>query len=260
MYQHLIVAIVAISVLRSSATTIVLIRTPKHVVVGADSLMVDWQKASSTPNSCSRKIHKQGKIFFTISGMGVVYPGSGFSAERLGRLAVERSASMEEASRKFARVAVGPYAQVMQAMQLSSPHDWNLVKQYRGNGITLVIVFFGMEKGISKYVAVGLRVSIGKRIIVTANTASCPGTACEDDRDTKHAIIIGQSEAAYRHIGGAGQGLFRRFQGKRSDPEIARSIIAIEEQSVPSLVGGPIQVLTVDALGEHWDSFSRPCS
>ena len=108
MHHYVIAAIVALSVLPSSATTIVLIRTPEHVVVGADSLMVNWQMASSTPNSCSRKIHKQGKIFFTISGMGVVYPGSGFSAERLGRLAVERSASMEEAGRKFARVAVLP--------------------------------------------------------------------------------------------------------------------------------------------------------
>jgi len=260
MHHYLVVAMVTISILPSWATTIVLIRTPEHVVVGADSLIVNWKTASSMPNSCSRKIHKQGKIFFTISGMGVVYPGSGFSAERLGRLAVEHSSSIEEASVNFARVAIGPYARVMRAMRVSSPVDWNLVRQYRGNGIALVIVFFGIEKGISKYVAVGLRVSIGKRIIVTANTASCPGTACEDDRYSKHAIIIGQSEAAYRHIGGAGQDLFLRFQGKRSDPEIVRSIIAIEEQSVPSLVGGPIQVLTVDALGEHWDSSARPCS
>jgi hypothetical protein len=255
--SFLIVGVVV--VVQSSATTIVLIRTPEHIVVGADSLIVNWQSSSGATNSHACKLHKQGSTFFAIQGMGIVHPASGFSAEQLARQAVQHSASMKEASAYFARIAVEPYAAVMQSMRKESPRDWDLIERYRGKGIPLVAAFFGVERGVSKYILVGFRVSTGKRILVVADAASCPGVACEGDRQGRHSIILGQSEAAYRQIGVRDKGSLVSFQGNRSDVGLARLLVAIEERAAPRLVGGPIDVVTVDAAGERWNTPVGAC-
>jgi hypothetical protein len=252
-------AIIMMVVAHSSATTIVLIRTPEHIVVGADSLVVNWQATPATRNLYLCKLHKQGSTFFTVAGMGVVHQGTRFSAEQLVRVAIEHSTTMDEASAYFARIAVEPYSRVMRIMRQHNPDQWKFVDQYKGQGIALVVAFFGVEDRVPKYVIVGFRVSTGKRITVMADTASCPGLACKTERYRKHGTIIGQSQAAYRRIGGTDQSSFMRFQAGRSDVEIVQSIIAIEEHSVPAAVGGAIEIVSVDAAGEHWNCITGPC-
>jgi hypothetical protein len=256
---YLAAVVVIIIAARSLATTIVLIRTPSHIVVGADSLIVNWQTTSATRHLYLCKLHKQQSIFFAVMGIGIVHSGLRFSAEQMARIAIDHSDSLGQASAYFARIAVQPYARVMRTMRADNPDQWKLVAQYKGQGIPLVVIFFGMENAVPKYVVAGFRVSTGKHITVVAHTVSCPGHACESDEYRKHTAILGQSQAAYRRIGGMDQTSFGKFQGGRSDIEIVRSIIAIEEHSAPAWVGGAIEVVSLDAAGGHWNSLTEPC-
>jgi hypothetical protein len=254
-----VISVLTLLLVNSSATTIVVIRTPEHLVVAADSLIVTWGPGSATLISHVCKLHQQDATFFAIEGMSIVYAGTGFSAEQLARQAVAHTASLEQAGLYFARIAAGPYGRVMTIMRRVDRRGWNLIAQHRGHGIPLVAVFFGIEQGVPKYVIVGFRVSIGKRIAVVADVASCPGSACGDESDRKQWTILGQAEAAYHEMGGGDHNSFARFQQGHSDAQMARSLISIEEQSAPDTVGGPINIVTVDASGAHWNAPSGHC-
>ena len=221
--------------------------------------MVNWPSSPRISESYKCKVNKQGTILFAMEGMGLVHFKTGFSVEYLARLAIARSSSLQQASEDFARRAAIPYAGVINAMKKDYPHGWKLITRSGGTAIPLVVVFFGMENGASKYILVGFRVNVGKRITIATDTASCPGRACEGYSNSKYGVIIGESKAAYRRIGGTDQGSFNRFQGRGSDMKMARRLIAIEEQSASNVVGGPISVVKVDAAGELWTSSRTTC-
>lgn len=242
------------------ATTIVIIRTPQHVVAGADSLITHWSVGGTISKSQACKLHRQNATFFAIEGMGIAHPGTGFSAEQLARRAVMGSKSIRDATLYFARMATTPYARVMTRMRKESPSSWALIQQHRGTGIALVAVFFGIEKWVSTYGVVGIRVSTGKQIIAVADTALCPGSACEGYGSGTYGMIIGQSDAAYQRIGGVDQVSFAKFQHELSDISTVKAVIEIEKESVPDSVGGPIDIVTVDSAGAHWSDSVGSCA
>jgi len=243
-----------------AGTTIVLIRTPNHVIVGADSLVVAWHAHSHSQAVYTCKVHKQALVFFTITGIGVVHAASNFSAEKLVRHAISSSGSMEEAAAHFARTSLAPYGRVVAAMKIEDPKEWRLIEKRHGTAIPLVVILFGLERGTVKYVIVGLRVSTGTHLIVSADYASCPGPACEGAPNGESALVVGQSEAAYRQIGGFDQSSFSQFRKAAGDVAAVKKLIALEATAVPDLVGGAVHVVTVDAKGEHWDVTAGVCN
>lgn len=239
------------------ATTIVVIRTPKHLVVGADSLIVNWPVPETVQNFYTCKLHKQHSMFFVIQGMGVVHRKSNFSAEVLAREAISSSKSLKEAAVQFVRSSSIPYGRVMKDFKIHDPHGWRLVAQQHGTGIPLIVIFFGLEAGIPKYVVAGLRVSETLDPAVSADVTSCPGSACEGL--TESALVVGQSQEAYRQIGADDSASLAKFRQGRGDQRTVETIIALEEKAVPDSVGGPIRVVTVDAEGEHWVPETATC-
>lgn len=242
-----------------AATTIVLIRTPDRLVVGADSLMVKWQEVAGSQETYACKLHKEQSIFFAISGMGVVYSKSNFSAEQLIRDAISSSHSIKEAATRFMHASTGPYALVAKAMKTEDPDGWQLITQYHGQGITLAAIFFGVEEGVPTYSIVGFRVSTGSRTKVSVDIASCPGRACEESVNGESAFVLGESDAAYHRIGGGDQNSFSRFRNANGDLHTVKQLIAVEASAVPRAVGGPVHIVTLDAAGEHWDEAAGIC-
>ena len=257
--KSILAALIIVEAAISSATTIVVIRTPQHIVVGSDSLIVNWSSGPANSHSYNCKVKKQGATFFAMEGMGLVHFKSGFSVEELARHAIRSSSSMQQAAADFARHAAEPYARVITAMKKEYPKGWKLISQYGSHAIPLIVVFFGIENGISKYVLVGFRVSGVKPITILTDTASCPGRACQGHSNSKYGVIIGESAMAYRRMGGKDQASFIRFQSQRSDVNMAHFLIAMEEESAREVVGGPINVVTVDAPGASWSTPSGTC-
>jgi hypothetical protein len=239
------------------ATTVVVIRTPRYLVVGADSLVVNWHSPGSPGGFYTCKLHKQHSMLFVIQGMGIVHRKSKFSAEELARQAISSSHSLKEAAVRFAQTSSSPYARVMADLRIQDPNAWSLVAQHHGTGIPLIAVFFGFEKGVPKYVIAGLRVNQGETLTVSADVASCPGDACKGLRES--AIVIGQSEAAYRRVGSDDQLSLAKFRHERGDLRAVETIIAIEERAAPDSVGGPIRIVTLDTEGERWIPASAAC-
>jgi len=251
--------VVAFVTAHCAATTIVLIRTPDRLIVGADSLMVEWQNVTNSQAIYACKLHKERSIFFAISGMGVVYSGTNFSAEHLIRDAISSSHSIKEAATQFMHTSTVPYARVVKAMRTADPYGWQLIRQYHGGGITLAAIFFGLERGVPTYVIVGFRVSTGPITKVSADIASCPGRACEDSVNGEAALVLGESNAAYHQIGGEDQNSFKKFRHAIGDLHTVKQLIALEAVAVPHAVGGPVHIVTLDAGGEHWDAAAGIC-
>jgi len=239
------------------ATTIVVIRTPKHLVVGADSLVVNWHTPEVPAHFYTCKLHKQESMLFVIQGMGIVHRKTNFSAERLARQAISSSSSLKQAAVQFVRTSSAPYARVMRDLKTQDPSGWSLVAQHHGTGIPLIAIFFGFEGGVPKYVVAGLRVNEGTTLSVSSDTASCPGRACEGLVES--AIVIGQAEAAYHQVGSMDQMSLTNFRHARGDLRAVETIIALEESAVPDSVGGPIRIVTLDAEGEHWTPGASAC-
>ena len=86
-----IVSMLLLSIFDSAATTVVLIRTPEHLIVGADSLVITWQPSSKHGAFYTCKLHQQGAVFFVVEGMGIAHSASNFSAEKLARKAISDS-------------------------------------------------------------------------------------------------------------------------------------------------------------------------
>lgn len=242
-----------------AATTVVLIRTPDRLIVGADSLVVEWQGAKGSQTAYACKLHKQQSVFFAISGMGIAYPATNFSVEQLIRDAISSSHSMKEAATQFMRASTVPYARVAKAMRTEDPEGWHLVRQHHGAGITLLVIFFGLEQGTPAYVIVGFRPSIGPRIKVSADIASCPGRACGDAFNGESALVLGESDAAYDRVGGGDQFSFSRFHNANGDIETVKQLIAAEAAAAPKTVGGPVHIVTLDAAGERWEQTAGIC-
>ena len=239
------------------STTIVVIRTPEHLVVGADSLVVNWRAPDVAAHFYACKLHKQNSMMFVIQGMGIAHRKSNFSAEKLARQAISSSSSLQQAATQFARSSSAAYARVMTDLRTQDPSGWSLVAQHHGTGIPLIAIFFGFEEGVPKYVVAGLRVNQGTTLTVSADTASCPGSACEGLVES--AIVIGQSEAAYHEVGANDQLSLTGFRQARGDVRAVETIIALEENAAPDSVGGPIRIVTLDAGGEHWTPEAAAC-
>lgn len=239
------------------ATTVVVIRTPEHVVVGADSMVVNWHMADGREHFYTCKLHKQKSMLFVIQGMGIVDRWTHFSAEELAREAISSSHSLKQAAVQFVKTSSAPYARVMSDLKKYDPSGWSLVTQHHGAGIPLVVIFFGIEEGIPKYVIAGLRVTEGVNLTVSGDTASCPGPACQGFAES--ALVIGQSDAAYRQVAFDDRASLTSFRHARGDRRAVETIIALEEQAVPEAVGGTIRIVTIDAKGQHWVPESSAC-
>jgi hypothetical protein len=239
------------------ATTVVVIRTPTHLVVGADSLVVNWHTPGSPDNFYSCKLHQQKSTLFVIQGMGIVHRKTNFSAERLARQAISSSSSLKQAAAQFVRTTSAPYSKVMRDLRTQDPTGWSLIAQHHGTGIPLIAVFFGLEEGVPKFVIAGLRVNEGVNLTVSADTASCPGDACKGLVES--AIVIGQAAEAYRQISSPDQTSLTEFRHMNGDLQTVEAIIAMEERAAPDSVGGPIRIVTVDAEGQHWAPATAAC-
>jgi len=216
------------------ATTIVMIRTASHIVVAADSLWSYQKGEQELPPRIGCKVRRVGKIYFTGSSTNV----DGRQMERLALQAMMTSRSAAGAADRFV-LASGELAARTAALEKDSVIDrcWRRA--------CAEAVFLSIEEGVPTVVEIRLEQQGESResLKLKPHKFSCPGH-CPDRPRT--VLLFGRKQ----YIDKVVQKQTKSFQ---SDENTARKLVEIEKNAEPQYVGGPIDVLTLDAGGFHWN-------
>ena len=242
-----LILIVSFRILASS-TTVSVIRTPRHIVVGADSLVTN----EGVGPSYECKISSHGDVFFASAGIREDKQ-SGFFSVGLAIRAIEHSANVGEAATRFTASATDAFRIALERIRHDAPRYY--VNKVKTRPEPLQMVFFGMERGIPTYALVYFTATDKSHghIVVTPHLNDCPGHDCPDAKTGRSGRILGENVAAKRASD------TKSFWRDLSDTEAARKLVAIEEAESPSDVGGEIDVVTLDANGVHWAQPQHAC-
>jgi len=225
----------AISVVPSCATTVVLVRTPEHIVVAADSLWLgttDWHRYFPYIGC---KINRVGNVYFTVSTVDT----DAMQVQALARRAINHSASVIGAAKNF-RGMVDEIAKRTAAHELQSQ-----IERCR-RMICTEVAFFGVEHGAPVFAAVKLEQIGGAResLKLVPHEYLCPGK-CDQRRKT--VWIIGRRDHLIRK-----RKVDPHFFTRYLDEATARRLVEVEAAADPQYVGGPIDVLMLNSTGAHW--------
>jgi len=222
-----IAALVCLYACTAQATTIIVQKTTKHIVVAADSL---FTSQDLTPIRFGCKLRRANNIYFTGSERTM-------GAQQALRIAWESmlgSRSASQAARKF-----GLRSQEMaDRAKFYYPRE---VKECLGGHICGEFLFFEVEHGVPKLTTVKMEFAgTFESFILVPHTFDCPGTCLDTE---KVSFCMGVCAGITPES----------FKTGLPDTDTARKLVSREEQLAPQLVGGPIDVLTLDASGAHWE-------
>ena len=218
------------------ATTILLIRTSDRIVVAADSL---WSSGSGKKHLIACKMKRVGHIYFTASTSDVDV----VQIQSLAWNAMQESESVAEAARKFGQQSdVIAKHTAAHATQESIDRAWGKGKSGAD------VVFFGIEHGVATFVVVSLEQVGHSRTSLkfVPRERRCPGDCTGPAPDTE--LKLGNHD----HMDAALRSNPKLIAGL-SVQDAARKLVEIEKKALPDAVGGPIDVLTLDAKGSHWE-------
>jgi len=217
-------------------TTVVVVRTPKHFVVAADSLWIGVDPASPSheEHKFLCKIIRFGHIYFVAATVDV----DGRQLMAFAAQAMKTSATVAEAAHGLAVKSDEIAKRTAKAPQVAIDGCW-------GRRCAQAM-FFGIESGVPTWVVVNFEQAGNSRqnLKFIPHEIPCLGKCLDMPRSV---IVIGQNEAI-DHNSRTDPNFIKRY----SEQDVARKLVELEEQADPEEVGGPIDVLTLDAEGAHW--------
>jgi hypothetical protein len=217
-----------------SATTVIVVKTPDKIILAADSLATH---PFGQPPETVCKISKIGSIYFAFPGFSSVNfkvdPISGARRAAIG------TRDMSEVAEAFRNNETAELSRAMPLMKNDSPDRYEIIRQ-----VPLTAVFIGRNNGMLSWIIVAFSVSEPVGIpSVSSRIINCPGQC--GDRVYRYGII-GEQFA----IADAEKANPRLLEG---NPEkIAASLIEIEIDKEPDLVGPPISELVLGNSGVRW--------
>jgi hypothetical protein len=229
--------VVAMCNVPSPATTIVLVRTPEHIVVAADSLWLrstDWHHYFRH-TAC--KIGRVADIYFVVSTVDA----DAMQVQALARRSIRESASVFESARNFSLM-------VDEIAKRSADHEVQSNIEMCRRKICTEVAFFGIERGVPVIASLKLEQIGGTResLKLLPHKYLCPGNC---DRRRKSVWIVGRSKHIIHELQ-----THPRFVRWYYDLDAARALVKLEAAANPDYVGGPIDVLTLNSSGAHWAS------
>jgi hypothetical protein len=216
------------------ATTIVIIRTSSHIVVAADSLWSYQRGEQELAPRIGCKVKKVGNIYFTGSSTNV----DGRQMQDLALRAMMTSRSAAAAADQFV-LASGELAARTAALEKDS-----VIEQCWRRACAQA-VFFGMEDGVPTIIEIRFE-QLGQSresLKLKPHKFSCPGHCPSRPRTV---LLFGRKQ----YIDKVAQ---KKSELMQSDENTARKLVEIEKKAEPQYVGGPIDVLTLDAGGSRWN-------
>ena len=228
----------------AAQTTIVAVRTPEEIVIGADSKMMDLRDRSFDSTIC--KIRKIDDLFFAFAGF-LDIPGLQSDLTEVVREASRSGDSITEKIETFDGLIVRDWSQGLPDIRDDHPE---LYRQKLRGKIVLQIAFAGIERGkpllFMRYLKVVERGDVPSIVIYKKQ---CPG----DCPLGKVYAFLGHTGALKEHMAG-GTDIWDAGYA-----EGIRRLITIQMEAEPEHVGPPIDILRLDSTGYEWIQKKPEC-
>ncbi len=219
-------------------TTIVAIRTPEEIWIGADSKVTNVHNKSITKSVC--KIKQVGRLFYAFAGFSN-YTGSSYDLVSIVNKACRNNLSLSGKVKTFEKLIVPPLSKALKRIQINRPSYF--AEEIQDKAV-IQIVFAGIENGEPSFFVRNIRVedNDGNSPTITINEVSCPGD-CEGG---EMVVYLGHTEAIESFL-----------ETKDSFWEIGyaagiRELITIQIEAEPDDVGPPIDMLRISNRGAKW--------
>jgi hypothetical protein len=244
----LLILLSVFSNVASAQTSIVAVRTPNEMVVGADSKgQLGGDRLYNIP-LC--KIVKANNLFFAISGLSHD-PATSFDANAVAIQASQSEGTIHDRATEFEKLIVMPLTRALKEIRRDYPMNYN--RDFVGKP-ALQIIFFGFERNLLVLLAREFEGrtsdSGGLPYVRITKRLNCPGEACPLG---EMAVYLGQAEA------------INRFRRENPDSyavglvKAVRHLIQLEIDDVPDKVGPPIDVLRITRTGAEWIERKKEC-
>ena len=220
------------------ATTLVALWTPDRVVLGADSLVVLNQ---GLPAASGCKIAQEGSTFFALSGL-VEDQAAGLSVRTAASDAAKQGGEMPATIGRFVTDVTPKLAKALDLLKRESSMDYEYLKSGRP---VLQAIFAGLQNGSPVMATVGFNLDLqgGLRQQTNVVTAGNP-----------RLIYAGQQGRIREYLKA------HRNWYTASNDGFIKDLVQLEVDVNSGLVGGPVDLLVLDAKGPRWLAKKPECN
>ncbi len=244
-----IIALLVIQIaLCSSAlanTSIIVVRTPDVVYLGADSKTITGGQPVTDRKTC--KIHQADELFFAVAG----FAGDqrrGFNVPEIVARAAKNGFTIREMVRRSEEAIVEQLTGELVRLKNEAPETYEKVVKGSG-GTALALAFAGYEDGATLVIISQFATRNENPHSVFIKRDSCPGN-CPFGVKT---FFLGSYQAIARYIAG------KTGEGDMEPIEAIRYLIELEMKENPQGVGGPVDILQIDRQGPKWIQKKDEC-
>ena len=225
-----------------SATTLVAIWSPERLLLGADSAVITSDRK---PPASACKVSQDGQSFYAFSGL-VSDSSVGYDVMPLAHKAVQGFGDLSAHLKEFLQLTRDPLSRAVSAVRQDSPAQYLYLQQ---NHPVLQVIFAEVQHGPP---------SLGIAQFTLGPGGSLVGfdkiIAQGDDGRGTRIIYAGQQTQirAYLHEHKDWAGV---------DPTVLlRDLIESEIKASNGEVGGPIDIVSIEANGANWVQKKSQCN
>ncbi len=228
-------------------TSIVAVRTPSEIVIGADSKISTGWDLAVHGSKC--KINQFGSVIFAGAGF-LAHPPTGYNADDLVIAAGQRTAPLGDQVGSFERSLVGPLKRALEWVKRHNPEFF--AHQLEGREV-VQIVFATVERGapvlLARCFTARSSAEDGAVTITTSYRRDCPG----DCPTGSFFVLLGQSDAA-RELLAKYPRLWRLGL-----TDAVRFLVTLEAIDKPEEVGLPIDIVQIRGSEVRWAHRKNEC-
>jgi hypothetical protein len=226
-------------------TSIVVVRTPRAVYVGADSKTIIEGQPVTDRKVC--KIYQADELIFAVAG----FAGDrrrGFNIPEIVARAGKNASSLREWVRRSEEALAEHLTGELVRLKREAPATYEKVVKGEGAPV-LTLAFAGYEEEATFVIISQFATREDNPLAVFVKRDSCPGD-CPFGVKT---FFLGSSKAIARYITG------KSGEGNMEPIEAIRYLIGLEIEENPQKVGGPVDILQIDRQGPKWIQKKGEC-
>jgi hypothetical protein len=226
-------------------TSIIAVRTPQVVYLGADSKTITEGQPATDRKTC--KIHQAGDLFFAVAG----FAGDqrrGFNVPEIVARAARNGFTAGDRVRRSEEAVVEQLTGELVRLRKEAPALYEKVVKGEG-GTILALAFAGYEEGATFVIISQFATRNENPPSVFVKRDSCP----ENCPFGVKTFFLGSYQAIARYIGG------KAGEGDMEPIEAIRYLIELEIRENPQSVGGPVDILRIDRQGPKWIQKKDEC-
>jgi len=226
-------------------TSIIAVRTPGVVYLGADSKMITEGQPATDRKVC--KIHQADELFFAVAGFAGDRRRE-FNVPEIVARAAKNGSTIREMVKRSEEAMVERLEAELVRLKNEVPAVYEKVVREEG-GTVLALAFAGYEEGATFVIITQFGTRDGNPPLVFVKRDSCPGN-CPFGVKT---FFLGSHKAIARYIAE------KTGEGDMEPIEAIRYLIELEMKENPQQVGGPVDILRIDRQGPQWIQKKEEC-